>query len=448
MSPGVDAVTIIGGGPVGTLTALLFARRGARVRVLERRPDPRSGASERGRSINLALAARGIAALERAGLMIAVTPLLLGMRGRMLHDPHGTLQFLPYGQHAGEIIYAVSREALNRTLIEAAAAHPGIELVFDARCLDVDPSAGRVQWRCERRGQVQEEDFGLLLGADGAGSAVRAAMSARGFTRATEAPLAHDYRELDIPRAPGAVGAAGFALAPDALHIWPRGGFMLIALPNLDGSFTATLFLPRSGAVSFEALGTPGAIVEFFGREFPDAARVLGDPVAQFARHPQGRLGTLYCEGWQAAERVLLLGDAAHAIVPFHGQGLNCGFEDCLVLERLLDGAPAAPAAFAQFEQARRADTHAIAAMALENYLEMRDAVRSAGFAERRALGQALERDFPGRFISRYAMVMFHPEIPYAEAQRRGARQEQVLDAVLGGAPYADAGRLLERAGL
>jgi kynurenine 3-monooxygenase len=444
MSP----VTIIGGGPVGTLLALLFARRGARVRVLERRPDPRLGAPERGRSINLALAARGIAALERAGLMPAVAPQLLAMRGRMLHDPHGALQFLPYGQSAGEVIYAVSREALNRTLIDAAAAHPDIDLLFNARCLDVDPSAGSMQWRCELRGQVHDEAFDLLLGADGAGSAVRAAMVARGFTRATEVPLAHDYRELEIPRGPAAATDAGFVFAPDALHIWPRGGFMLIALPNLDGSFTATLFLPRSGAVSFEALATSADVVGFLGREFPDAARVLRDPVAAFAQHPQGRLGTLYCEGWQAAGRVLLLGDAAHAIVPFHGQGLNCGFEDCLVLERLLEAAVSPSEAFGQFEPARLHDARAIAAMALENYLEMRDAVRQVGFAERRALGQALEREFPGRFITRYAMVMFHPEIPYAEAQRRGARQEQVIEALLGGVPRADAAHLLERSGL
>jgi len=443
----MSAYTIIGAGPVGTLLALLLGRRGARVRVLERRADPRRSAPERGRSINLALAARGIAALERAGLAGTVAPQMIGMRGRLLHELDGALQFLPYGQNAGEIIYAVSREALNRTLLDAAAAQPGIELVFDARCLDVDPCAGGLQWRDERTGQLHAESFELLLGADGAGSAVRSALIARGFTQASEVPLAHDYRELDIARG-SALPGDGFVFAPDALHIWPRGGFMLIALPNTDGSFTATLFLPRSGPVSFERLATPADVLGFFGSEFPDAAAVIDDPVAQFMRHPQGRLGTLYCEGWQAAGRVLLLGDAAHAIVPFHGQGLNCGFEDCLVLERLLDAAPAPRDAFARFEPARREDTRAIAAMALENYVEMRDAVRSASFTERRTLGQALEREFPGRFITRYAMVMFHPEIPYAEAQRRAVQQDQVVDALLAGAPRADAGRLLTQAGL
>ena len=443
----MSAFTIIGAGPVGTLLALLLEQRGCRVRVLERRADPRRAAPERGRSINLALAARGMAALERAGLADAVAPLLIGMRGRMLHERDGELRFLPYGQNAGEIIHAVSREALNRTLLGAAATRPGIELVFDARCLDVDPAAGTLRWHEERTGQPHQEPFELLVGADGAGSVVRSALIARGFTQASEVALAHDYRELDIARGSAHVGE-GFVFTPDALHIWPRGGFMLIALPNTDGSFTATLFLPRAGAVSFERLSTPADVFGFFAREFPDAAAVIDDPVAQFTRHPQGRLATLYCEGWQAAGRVLLIGDAAHAIVPFHGQGLNCGFEDCLMLERLLDAAPAASDAFARFEPARRADTRAIAAMALENYVEMRDAVRSAGFAERRALGQELEREFPGRYITRYAMVMFHPEIPYAEAQRRAVLQEQVIDALLAGASRADAGRLLTQAGL
>lgn len=432
---------------MGTLLAVLLARRGAPVRVLERRADPRHSVGERGRSINLALAARGIAALKHAGLMDAVAPQLLGMRGRMLHHEQGTQQFVPYGQHAGELIYAVSRAALNRTLIEAAAAHPGIELVFNARCLQIDPAAGQLRWRDERTGQAHDEAFELLFGTDGAGSVVRAAMVARGFTQASDVPLAHDYKELDIA-GDAALGAAGYAFASDALHIWPRGGFMLIALPNPDASFTATLFLPRSGAVSFEQLATPEAILAFLAREFPDAACAMRKPAEQFAQHPQGRLGTLYCEGWQAAGRVLLLGDAAHAIVPFHGQGLNCGFEDCLLLERLLDAAATPQAALGQFEQARREDARAIAAMALENYVEMRDAVRSPRFAERRALSQALELEFPGRFIPRYSMVMFHPEIPYAQAQRRGAAQERILDALLAGAPRGDAAHLLAQAGL
>ena len=231
---------------------------------------------------------------------------------------------------------------------------------------------------------------------------------------------------------------------------------MLIALPNTDRSFTATLFLPRAGDPGFDRLGRGVAVRAFFRHQFADAAAAIPDLEQQFALHPQSQLGTVYCQGWQAAGRVLLLGDAAHAIVPFHGQGLNCGFEDCRVLDRLLASQGDGASALAEFERQRRPDTDAIAAMALENYLEMRHGVRSAQFAQRQRLAAELERDFPGRFIRRYSMVMFHPEIPYAEAQRRGAQQEQLLDTLIERFGYdasqpgarAYAGRLLGEAGL
>ncbi|MGH8141636.1 MAG: FAD-dependent oxidoreductase, partial [Steroidobacteraceae bacterium] len=235
--------------------------------------------------------------------------------------------------------------------------------------------------------------------------------------------------ELTIPaRALG--DADGYVFEPKALHIWPRGGYMLIALPNADGSFTATLFLPRHGDPGFDRLRDGRAVRDFFAQRFADAAAVIADLEQQFAAHPQGRLGSVHCERWQLAGRVLLLGDAAHAIVPFHGQGLNCGFEDCLLLDRLLADTIDTSAALAQFERERRPDTEAIAAMALENYVEMRDGVRSPQFAQRQELAAQLERQFPARFIPRYSMVMFHPEISYAEAQRRGLREQQVLDAL------------------
>jgi kynurenine 3-monooxygenase len=423
--------TIIGAGPVGALMGLMLARRGERVRLLERRPDPRLATAERGRSINLALAARGLAALEHADVLRHVAPQMIAMPGRMLHDEHAALQFLPYGQHPHEVIHAISRERLNRILVAAAASSPQIELAFDTRCTDVDPQAGTLQLRDERGGSTRSEPFEILLGADGAGSAVRAALVARAGSRVEEQPLAHDYKELLV--APGeSDGAARYAFEPHALHIWPRGGCMLIALPNTDRSFTATLFLARVGDPSFDRLRQGAAVREFFQRQFPDAAAVMPDLTEQFALHPQGLLGTVYCQGWQAAGRVLLLGDAAHAIVPFHGQGLNCGFEDCRLLDRQLAGpdAHANASALVNFERARRPDTDAIAAMALENYLEMRDGVRSPLFAPRQRLAAELEQAFPGRFIPRYSMVMFHPEIPYAEAQRRGAAQQRLLDAL------------------
>jgi kynurenine 3-monooxygenase len=422
--------TIIGAGPVGALMGLMLARRGRRVRMIERRPDPRTAAPEAGRSINLALAARGTLALQHAGLSSRIEAEMIAMPGRMLHDEHGALQFLRYGQNEHEVIYAISRERLNRILIESAAEHPNIELCFNTRCIDLDPQRAALQLRDEAGGSVRSEPFELLLAADGAGSAVRSALSARGLMRVDERPLAHDYKELAIAASrPGA--AQGYVFEPHALHIWPRGGFMLIALPNIDGSFTATLFLPRSGAHGFDQLEDGTAVRALFQRQFADAAAVIPDLEQQFSLHPQSQLGSVYCDGWQAAGRVLLLGDAAHAIVPFHGQGLNCGFEDCRVLDRLLAGAIRPAVALAEFERERRPNTDAIAAMALENYVEMRDGVRAPQFALRKRLAGELERQFPGRFIPRYSMVMFHPEIPYAEAQRRGEHQERVLDQLV-----------------
>jgi kynurenine 3-monooxygenase len=425
--------TIIGAGPVGALMGLMLARRGQRVCLVERRPDPRTAPPERGRSINLALAARGMVALEHAGVSGRIAPQMIAMPGRMLHDEQAVLQFLPYGQNEREVIYAIGREPLNRILIEAVAELPGIELRFNTRCVDVDPQAGSLQLRDEAGGGARSEPFEILLAADGAGSAVRGAMLARGLARVEEQPLAHDYKELLIAPIERGV-AAGYAFEPHALHIWPRGGFMLIALPNTDGSFTATLFLPRHaahGTEGFDRLGDGAAVRAFFQQHFADAADVIADLERQFELHPQSQLGSVYCDGWQAAGRVLLLGDAAHAIVPFHGQGLNCGFEDCRVLDRLLAGHGQLASALAEFERDRRPNTDAIAAMALENYVEMRDDVRSALFAQRKLLAADLEREFPGRFIPRYSMVMFHPEIPYAEAQRRGAQQEQLLDRLV-----------------
>ncbi len=443
--------TVIGAGPVGTLMALMLANRGHGVRLFERRADPRSAPPERGRSINLAMAARGMLALEHAGLAGRLATALMPMRGRLLHDERGGLQFLPYGQDEREVIQALSRERLNRILIEAAAECPAIELHFAARCVDVDVGAGTVALRDERSGREYTEAFEMLIGADGAGSAVRAALLARGHVSAREEMLDHDYKELTIP--PDGARPGRHVFDAQALHIWPRGGFMLIALPNTDGSFTATLFLSRHGEPSFERLQHDQDVVRFFEAQFPDAARAIPDLARQFGANPQSRLGTLYCRQWQSDGRALLIGDAAHAIVPFHGQGLNCGFEDCRLLDRLLcqpqAGDPEARRRLLQqFEQQRRPDTDAIAAMALENYEEMRDTVRSPLFARRQALAARLERRFPGRFIPRYSMVMFHPEIAYSEAQRRGVAQERVLDALLDRPDTEGAATLLEEAGL
>jgi kynurenine 3-monooxygenase len=416
------AVNIVGAGLAGALLALLLARRGLRVTLYERRPDPRQAAPERGRSINLALAARGMRALERAGLMQRVRALLIPMRGRMVHEPSGQAALQPYGQREHEVIYSVGRAELNRVLIEEAARHAAVSVRFNQQCLGADVPGERLCFRDLPSGASYDVALSPAIATDGAGSAVRASLAAAGALSVREEWLEHDYKELTMP--PAAAGT----LERHALHIWPRGGFMLIALPNTDGSFTATLFLSREGPQSFASLGTALAVTDFFRREFLDALPLLPDLPAQFAAHPQGQLGTVHTAPWHIRGQLLLLGDAAHAIVPFHGQGMNAAFEDCSVLDELLARHDDWAGLFAEFERSRRPNTAAIARMALENYTEMRDTVLDARFVRRRTLAMALERRFPGRFIPRYSMVMFHPEIPYAEALRRGELQAQLLE--------------------
>ena len=419
--PAGARVNVVGAGLAGALLALLLARRGLEVVLYERRPDPRQGQPERGRSINLALAARGMRALERAGMLESVQPLLIQMRGRMVHERGGRVALQPYGQREHEVIWSVGRADLNRVLIEAATRHGGVSVRFNQQCVGADVRQQRLTLCDGGSGPEYHMPLAPTIATDGAGSAVRASLAAAGLLRVREEWLDHDYKELTVP--PAAAGS----LERHALHIWPRGGFMLIALPNTDGSFTATLFLARQGPQSFASLAAPQAVEEFFAREFADALPLLPDLPAQFAAHPQGQLGTVYAAPWHVGGEVLLLGDAAHAIVPFHGQGMNAAFEDCAELDALLAATDDWQELFARFEQSRRPNTTAIAQMALENYLEMRDAVLDAGFVRRKGLAMALERRFPERFIPRYSMVMFHPEIPYAEAQRRGVLQEQLL---------------------
>jgi kynurenine 3-monooxygenase len=415
--------TIVGGGPAGCLITLLLARRGHTVEVFERRGDPRTTPAEAGRSINLALAARGIRPLREAGVFDALTDLIVPMPGRMLHDLDGGESFSPYGQNAGEVNYSISRAALTARLIEAARALPTVRLHFDIACTGWDAD-NRLHLRKQNTNQEFTHQADRIIGADGGGSVLRHALATHhGFT-VREERLNHDYKELLIP-----LRAGRPQLAMNALHIWPRGGFMLIALPNADGSFTATLFLPRTGQPGFDSLRDAASINAFFAHEFPQALTLIPDLTEQFNAHPQGFLGTVYCPRWQHDERLVLIGDAAHAIVPFHGQGMNCAFEDCRILDELL--AQDAAHAFARLEQTRRADTEAIAAMALENYGEMRDAVLNHRFQLQKALALQLERRHPQRFIPRYAMVMFHDRIRYSVAQQRGAVQQGILDTLI-----------------
>ena len=417
------SVNIIGAGLGGALLAVLLARRGLGVRLCERRPDPRQAVPERGRSINLALAARGMRALERAGVLERVRPLMIAMRGRMVHERSGESALQPYGQREHEVVYSVGRADLNRVLIEEALRHPNVTVRFNQQCTGVDVRGNRLRLRDAVSGTGHELELAPAIATDGAGSAVRASLAAAGLVTVREQWLDHDYKELTVPPVGGEP-----ALETHALHIWPRGGFMLIALPNTDASFTATLFLARAGVESFASLDSGAAVAKFFTGQFPDAVPLLPRLIEEFAQHPQGQLGTVHTSPWHVGGKVLLLGDAAHAIVPFHGQGMNAAFEDCRVLDELLDRHDDWETLFAELERARRPNTEAIAQMALENYVEMRDTVLDARFVRLKNLAMALERRFPGRFIPRYSMVMFHPEIPYAEALRRGAVQARLLD--------------------
>ncbi|MGA7537532.1 MAG: NAD(P)/FAD-dependent oxidoreductase [Steroidobacteraceae bacterium] len=418
-------INIVGAGLAGALLAVLLARRGFAIDLYERRPDPRSTAGERGRSINLALAARGIVALERAGMMERIRPLLIPMRGRMVHSLSGEVQLQPYGQRQDEVIYSVSRADLNRVLIEAASRHPRVRLRFRHTCLAALPETGTLRFRDEATASECAIPFASSIATDGAGSVIRSSLARAGLLSVREDRLDHDYKELTIP-----ARDARHALEPHALHIWPRGGFMLIALPNTDGSFTATLFLARSGPDGFDSLTSPEEVRALFESQFADAVRLMPHLLGEFTAHPQGQLGTIHARPWRIGGRVMLLGDAAHAIVPFHGQGMNAAFEDCLVLESLLDRHESWDTLFADFERCRLPDTTAIAQMALENYIEMRDTVRDPVYLRHKALAMELERRFPDRFIPRYSMVMFHPEISYAEALRRGTVQERILETL------------------
>src|SRR5579859_1795096 len=421
-------ITLLGAGLAGSLLAVYLARRGHEVVVYERLPDMRRHEIPPGRSINLALAQRGIRALEGVGLMPEVQKLLIPMRGRMLHDKTGATSLTPYGRTPAEVIYSVSRPGLNMLLMDAAEK-AGARFHFGQRVADVDFDAGQVSLVEEPGGRRHTVRAATLIATDGGGSAVRQAMMRRRGVEVIEDILPHAYKELTIPAATG----GGHRMEKHALHIWPRGGYMLIALPNLDGSFTVTLFLAREGDPSFAKLDQPGELKRFFTAEFPDALALIPELERDFRAHATGLMGTVHTGHWHADGRALLLGDAAHAIVPFHGQGMNCAFEDCLVLDESLGrhGEDWAKV-FAEFEALRRPNAEAIAAMALENYVEMRDAVRDPKFMLQKQLGFLLEERNPGMFVPRYSMVMFH-HLPYADARHRGAIQQRILDSLTEG---------------
>jgi kynurenine 3-monooxygenase len=439
----LTVIRIVGAGPTGALLAILLERRGRQVELYEARPDPRGTFVDSGRSINLALADRGIHALKIAGIFDSLGSALLPMRGRLIHYSDKATAFQPYGQRANEVIYSVSRHLLNRALIEAAGARPGVQLHFEHRLEAADFKTRTAHIRDIKGNRAISVPMQPMLATDGAGSIMRREMAAQRLVQASETDLEHGYKELSIPA--GADG--GFRLRSDALHIWPRGNFMLIALPNGNGSFTATLFLPKRGPVSFQALRDPAIVDEFLTQHFPDARELMPNAISEFSDHPVGFLGTVSASPWHVQGQAMLMGDAAHAMVPFHGQGMNCCFEDCIEFDAGIAGAGDSwERAFTQFDGARKPNTDAIAAMARENYLEMRETVADPKFQLQQALSLELERRFPRRFIPRYSMVMFHHEIPYLTALQRGASQAEILEELTQGDGHSLAEVNFERA--
>ncbi len=427
-TPTPRSLTLIGAGLAGSLLAILLARQGWRITVYERRGDPRIADYESGRSINLALAERGRNALRQAGVEDAVMERTVMMRGRMVHMRDGSTDLQRYGRDDSEVIWSVHRKDLNVTLLQLAE-DAGATIHFHHRLHTVDFDAGYARFIDDRDDQPRDIHFNTpLIGADGAGSALRAAMNRKSPLGERTEFLDHSYKELEIP--PAADGS--FQIEANALHIWPRGHYMCIALPNDEGTFTVTLFLPNEGEPSFATVRSGAEAEALFQREFPDALALIPNLRSDWEQHPPGLLGTLYLDRWHQRGRAVLIGDAAHAMVPFHGQGMNCAFEDCVVLARCLAGHADTAAAFAAFETERRPNASAIQQMALDNYLEMRDRVADPSYLLQRELEQALQERWPTRFVPHYTMVTFL-HTPYAVALERTRIQQRILaDATAG----------------
>lgn len=414
-------VKILGAGLVGSLLTLMLARRGYRVKVFERRPDMRIQSAIGGRSINLALSDRGWRGLDEVGLRKEIGNITIPMQGRMVHsDGQATLQ--PYGK-TGQAIHSVSRATLNKTLIAEAEKIPGVSFCFNERCMHVDLFQKKLFFENQATHEKWNEDYEMVIGADGAFSALRYSMQFLDRYNYLQQYIEHGYKELSIPPVNG-----DFALFENALHIWPRKSFMLIALPNLDKSFTCTLFFPFEGEVSFSGIKNEHDIEIFFQRYFPDVIPLMPSYISEWNNNPASSLITVKCFPWTYENSALLIGDAAHAIVPFFGQGMNCGFEDCTALNSLLneyhdDWSAVLP----EFQDLRKINTDAIAQLALDNFIEMRDLVTDPHFIQKKKIEKMLIENYPDQIQSAYSMVSFSP-LPYAEALRRGKALNELLE--------------------
>ncbi|MGH7984302.1 MAG: FAD-dependent oxidoreductase [Candidatus Udaeobacter sp.] len=419
---------LIGSGLAGGLLAAYLGRRGCDVDLYERRADPREGNIVGGRSINLAISTRGIHALEQIGIAHEALQHAIPMRGRMIHDKSGTLHFTPYDVDPKNCINSIGRAALNTTVIEAAQRYSNVRVHFNHKCTDVDLDTATAHLLDLSTSQPLNSSGDAVIGVDGAFSAVRQSMQMQisGFEY-DESYLAHGYKELTIP--PGPDGS--WRMEKNALHIWPRKSFMMIALPNPDGSFTCTLFWEFEGSRSFATTKTDDDVLRFFDQEFPDAVPLMPTLLEDFGNNPTGSLVTIRCAPWFYRDKVCLVGDAAHAVVPFYGQGMNAAFEDCVVLDECLEEFSGnREHAFAEYFHRRKENSDALADLAIGNFVEMRDKTASKTFRAKKKLDHALEAALPGIYLPLYTMVTF-TRIPYATAAKRARVQDALVYASL-----------------
>ena len=418
---------MIGAGLTGPLLATYLAQQGYSVEIFERRPDMRKESISAGRSINLALSARGNHALKEVGLYDKIKPNTIPMKGRMIHDLNGNTHLQPYGQKENEVIFSVSRAQLNMDLMTLAEETGKVTIRFNHQLLSADLEQNKLLFQLSNSLEEIELPFNRVIGCDGSASILRKSIVEKANIQYVKKPLGHGYKELTIPP----LKSGKFRIEPNALHIWPRGNHMLIALPNNDCSFTCTLFFPMTGTKSFETVKTEKDILDLFQSQFHDAIKLIPNLVEDFQKNSTGDLASVYCKPWHLGDKALLIGDAAHAVVPFFGQGMNASFQDCSTLAKLMgQNKNDWKTIFNTFSSVQVENGHAIADMAIENYLEMRDHVNDTEYKKRRNVELKLERMFPGQFIPRYSMVSFH-QIPYAEVYQRGGKQFKIIGDVL-----------------
>lgn len=420
-------ILIIGAGLCGSLLALRLAQRGYNVSVYEMRPDLRKVDISAGRSINLAFSNRGNKAMKLVGLEDKVKALCIPMHGRMIHDKHGNTFQSNYSGREHEYINSISRGDLNALLLNEAEKHENVNVYFNKKCISVDFENTTALFKDYKSKKEFVEDADIIIATDGAGSAMRKSyyLGKKFLFSFSQDYLSHGYKELSIlPKENG-----DYKTHKNALHIWPRGNFMLIALPNLDGSFTVTLFLSyNEGEYNFNNLTTEDKLLEFFKKEFPDALVIMPNLAEEFFKNPTASLGTIKCSPWHYKGNTLLMGDSAHAIVPFYGQGMNASFEDIVEFDNVLDEFEGDwETVFKTYEKNRKKDTDAIADLALDNFNEMKSHVSNTTFQEKRKLEMALEQEFPKEYCSKYSLVTFNENIGYREAMLKGRAQDKAI---------------------